>query len=218
MGKWTFLHSGKAIVPDIIPKYSYLEVNPTYKEPFKSHNPDCSLRGAIAMGTLTHKVYGIKEIESKYQAYMDEKKDPFPLTSLYSSYRPHSYKIGSTRQETVETVSYRTPKKIQVNLGHVVNYSSRVPFDSYAKSSRCKDLALHERYKHSNALALMEDEEVLPMHKDHKDKSWRFSPPLPDTERSLTLKEITGGGSLMDLPMQKRSSISQANPHLAIEL
>jgi len=212
MGKWTFYQSGKAIVPGNIPKYTYLEVNKSYREPFKPRNPECSLRAAIAMGTLTHKVYGVKEIESKYQAYMDEKKDPFPLTSIYSSYRPHSYKVGSTRQETVETVSYRMPKKINVNLGHVINYSSRVPFDSYSKSSRCKDLYLHEKYKYSNALALDQEEERI------ADGAWRFSPPLPDKEKFLTLKQITGGHSLQALPEPKRNSISQASPHLAIEL
>ncbi|CAL4097089.1 unnamed protein product [Meganyctiphanes norvegica] len=210
MTKYTFYNSGRAIVPSSIPKYSYVAVDPSYREPFIPSNPECSLKAAIAMGTLTHKVYGVKDIQSKYQAYMDEKKDPFPLTSIHSSYRPHSYKIGSTKQETVESVTYRFPRKINVNLGHVINYSSRVPFDSYAKSSRCKDLALHERYKYENALAM--DDEL------RSDKEWRFSPPLPDKEKFLTLKQITGSGSLMELPEPKKTSISQANPHLAIEL
>lgn len=210
MTKWTFYHSGRAIVPSSIPKYSAVEVDPTYREPFKRSNPECSLKAAISQGTLTHKAYNMKEIESKYQAYMDDKKDPFPLTSIYSSYRPHSYKIGSTKQETVESVTYRFPKKIHVNLGHVINYSSRVPFDSYQKSSRCKDLYLHERYKHSNALAL---DEAL-----RDDEQWRFSPPLPGKEKFLTLNQLTGGGSLRALPEPKKNSITQATPHLAIEL
>lgn len=96
----TFYHFGHAIVPNAIPKYSCVQINRNYNEPYIPYNPESSLGGAISLGSLTHKSYGFKESQSKYHEYMDEKQDPFPLTSLYSRDRPYSYKVGSTRQET----------------------------------------------------------------------------------------------------------------------